>query len=82
MKINYSNKYTKKYQKIKDKQTRIEINKKVNRLIEEHSYKKRLRNVLKGKQNFRVKKLRIIYKVKDNEIEMCYIKHRKEAYKT
>ncbi len=81
MKIKYSKKYIKSYQKIKDQQTRIEINKKVNRLIEEHNYKKRLKNVLKGKQNFRVKKFRIVYKVKGEEIEMCYIKHRKIAYK-
>jgi mRNA-degrading endonuclease RelE of RelBE toxin-antitoxin system len=81
MKIKYSKIYIKNYQKIKDKQTRIEINKKVNRLIEEPSYKKRLRNILKGKQNLRIKKFRVVYKVKDEEIEMCYIKHRKEAYK-
>ncbi len=81
MKLKPTKKFGKQFQKIKDRGTKEEISKKIKRLINEHSSKKHLRNVLSGNQTVRTRSKRIIYEVKGNKIILKCIRPRKEAYK-
>lgn len=81
MKIKFSDKFKKQYKKIKNKSTRIKINKILKRLTTEYKSKKHLKHDLKGNQTIRTKPYRIIYKVKENEIEIVSFGHRSDVYK-
>ena len=83
MKIVESESYTKDLKQIKDKETRLEIYKKIEKIIKNPDRPRHLSNVLKGTQRERIKNYRLIYQYGENEEILYLLRFRKrdDVYK-
>lgn len=80
MKIIFSEKFKRDFQKIRDKKTRIRILKQIKKIATMFGAGKYLGGKLKGKRSLRVKPFRIIYKIENGDAVILCFDHRKRVY--
>lgn len=77
MEVIESESYIKDLKQVKDKETKIQLYKKLEKIIKNPDRQKHLRNVLKGMQRERVKKFRLIYKWSEEFDKLYLLRFRK-----
>ncbi|MFC1648199.1 type II toxin-antitoxin system RelE/ParE family toxin [Nanoarchaeota archaeon] len=81
MEIIFSDEFKKDFKKIKNKDTRLKIIKKIKKLSKTPESGKPLKYKLKNHRSLRIAPFRIIYRIEDNKIIVNCFDHRKQAYK-
>lgn len=81
MEIIFSDDFKKEFKKIKDKETRLKIIKRIKKLSEQPEVGKPLKYELKNHRSLRIPPFRIIYRLKEKQIIINCFDHRKVAYK-
>lgn len=81
MKIVFSNKFKKEFNKIKDQSLKIRILKNIKKIQELPESGKPLRYNLKGHRRLVINPFRIIYRIEGNQIIINCFEHRKDVYR-
>ena len=75
----FSDGFEKQYKKLDSWHQEL-VKKKIQKITENPELGKPLHKPLQNYKSERVEKLRVIYTVRENTIEFCWIQHRKHAY--
>jgi len=81
MKVIFSKKFTREFNKIKDRNTKLKIMKNIKKLQNLPHSGKPLRYKLKHYRRLVVKPFRIIYRIENSKIIINCFEHRKRVYK-
>ncbi len=81
MEIIFSIDFKKDFKKIKDKNTRLKIIKRIKKLSLNPEYGKPLKHKLKNYRSIRVSPYRIIYRIEKGKIIINCFDHRKDVYR-
>ncbi|MCL4447431.1 MAG: type II toxin-antitoxin system RelE/ParE family toxin [Candidatus Thermoplasmatota archaeon] len=79
--ILYTSKFEHEVKKIKDRVVKIEIEKRIRKILLNPEIGKPLSYTLKGERTVRITPYRLIYTIDEKKVILLRLEHRKEVYK-
>jgi mRNA interferase RelE/StbE len=79
--ILYTSKFEHEVKKIKDRGVKIEIEKRIRKILLNPEIGKPLSYTLKGERTVRITPYRLIYTIDEKKVILLRLEHRKEVYK-